>query len=396
MSEPSSSQCGSHGGGSFSSYEWEGGDIDVEGRQPPTPQVTAVLQTRTLHYLTDAPTREPFESGSMSRVTMSYPRACLGALMEAQITEVVNVLNITPDEAVILLYKCGWSTEKAMELWTTDVNTARQTLGLSPGGDPPRTLLDARVAKTFLVDEVFLGDDFSPLLAEGTACGHLFSRSAWAARFRHVLAQEPLKALAQRCLKAPACCEAVRPRLWRECLEANEWTTYVGEMLRSFSSSSRYVRACPQPLCDLVVEVRSDAATLKNVTCGAGHTFCFDCSETPHEPASCKNALKWSERDKSEGLGTAWIVANTKACPKCDQRIEKNQGCNHMRCLATSKKGGAQCQHEFCWQCLKPWSEHIAPGGRGYQCNVRPDELLYNPDDAKAAEQELKLYMFYW
>ena len=39
-----------------------------------------------------------------------------------------------------------------------------------------------------------------------------------------------------------------------------------------------------------------------------------------------------------------WILANTKKCPMCNSRIEKNQGCNHMNCKI--------CKHEFCWICM--------------------------------------------
>ncbi len=39
-----------------------------------------------------------------------------------------------------------------------------------------------------------------------------------------------------------------------------------------------------------------------------------------------------------------WILANTRKCPNCNTRIEKNQGCNHMTCRL--------CKHEFCWTCM--------------------------------------------
>lgn len=27
-----------------------------------------------------------------------------------------------------------------------------------------------------------------------------------------------------------------------------------------------------------------------------------------------------------------WVAANTKKCPRCQTPIEKDEGCNHMRC----------------------------------------------------------------
>lgn len=39
----------------------------------------------------------------------------------------------------------------------------------------------------------------------------------------------------------------------------------------------------------------------------------------------------------------AWLDQNTKRCPQCRWYIEKNSGCDEMKCR--------RCQHKFCWQC---------------------------------------------
>lgn len=54
-----------------------------------------------------------------------------------------------------------------------------------------------------------------------------------------------------------------------------------------------------------------------------------------------------------------WIQSNTKACPKCHARIEKNKGCNHMTCR--------NCKYEFCWYCFK---EVVGNDGAHYHFNI--------------------------
>jgi len=69
----------------------------------------------------------------------------------------------------------------------------------------------------------------------------------------------------------------------------------------------------------------------------------------------------------------AWIHAHTKPCPKCAVRIEKNDGCEEMRCRV--------CNAAFCWECNGiDWC--VCDGGREEIC---PDEI---DDDAIEEEEE--------
>ena len=74
---------------------------------------------------------------------------------------------------------------------------------------------------------------------------------------------------------------------------------------------------------------------------------------------TCKQRNEWLDRCGSQGGNAQWILENTKKCPKCNTRIEKNQGCNKVSCK--------QCGHHFCWICQGPWSEH--GNGNYYGCN---------------------------
>ena len=46
-------------------------------------------------------------------------------------------------------------------------------------------------------------------------------------------------------------------------------------------------------------------------------------------------------------LRLTWKKGRVKNCPKCNTRIEKNEGCNHMHCT--------RCKFDFCWLCNREY-----------------------------------------
>jgi hypothetical protein len=66
--------------------------------------------------------------------------------------------------------------------------------------------------------------------------------------------------------------------------------------------------------------------------------------EEAHDPCSCAQLAEWELKCVNESETANWILANTRKCPACNARIEKNQGCNHMTCRL--------CKHDFCWICM--------------------------------------------
>jgi len=113
------------------------------------------------------------------------------------------------------------------------------------------------------------------------------------------------------------------------------------------TESSRW---CPGPDCDRVaVRCRRDLfdcvdREIPTGTCGSCSTsFCFRCGEEPHPKGqTCTNANAAGDDDLFGDMGGK-SGPPIKHCPKCQVKIEKNGGCNHMRC---------KCGHHFCWICL--------------------------------------------
>jgi len=97
----------------------------------------------------------------------------------------------------------------------------------------------------------------------------------------------------------------------------------------------------------------------------------------------CDELIRWRDKCRNESETANWILTNTKACPspKCDNRIEKNQGCNHMTC---------PCKHEFCWICLEDWKSHAG----NYNCNIYT--AGESVQDLNKAKEELCKYLHHY
>lgn len=54
---------------------------------------------------------------------------------------------------------------------------------------------------------------------------------------------------------------------------------------------------------------------------------------------------KSSKNDESEMATQHWKNVHTRNCPVCSTPIEKNGGCNHVRC--------GKCHSDFCWACMR-------------------------------------------
>ena len=116
---------------------------------------------------------------------------------------------------------------------------------------------------------------------------------------------------------------------------------FTNYQLRSFVDLNKTLRWCPGTDCTMAAtSLTGTGSTL----CTCGTSFCVGCGEEPHAPVLCKPLSLWLEKCQNESETANWILANTKKCPKCYTRTEKNQGCNHMNCQ--------QCKYEYCWICL--------------------------------------------
>jgi hypothetical protein len=107
---------------------------------------------------------------------------------------------------------------------------------------------------------------------------------------------------------------------------------------------------CPFVDCDELVDVTNIPDG--NVICGVGHVFCKEClklgGHSKKNSICKKNELNLDLYNELKQNNPSKIHQNYKQCPECKVLIEKNDGCNQMKCL--------NCGYSFCWLCLREYT----------------------------------------
>ena len=99
---------------------------------------------------------------------------------------------------------------------------------------------------------------------------------------------------------------------------------------------------CPKIGCDSFA-IRENE-NIKEVKCKKyGHKFCFNCLRDWHGITDCDLELEKEFQIWKKGK----II---KQCPNCKIWTEKNEGCNHMKCV--------ECKYEWCWLCSGKYSSN--------------------------------------
>lgn len=103
-------------------------------------------------------------------------------------------------------------------------------------------------------------------------------------------------------------------------------------------------------------------ATSHAVDCGNSHFFCWECLGEAHAPCGCIQWQQWQQKiseikpeelrancDESESAANClWLVTNSKPCPNCKSPIQKNEGCNHMKCSKVREVSIEACGSNPC------------------------------------------------
>ncbi|KAI4467591.1 rbr family ring finger and ibr domain-containing [Holotrichia oblita] len=162
---------------------------------------------------------------------------------------------------------------------------------------------------------------------------------------------------------------------------------YLQFDIKAFVESNKSIKWCPIPGCGRAVrlpEAEQTGAVIANKTipvtshavdCGNAHFFCWECLGEAHAPCGCKQWQEWQMKigevkpeelqascsGSEDAANILWLVTNSKPCPNCKSPIQKNEGCNHMKC--------SKCKFDFCWVCQESWKRHSSATGGYFRCN---------------------------
>ena len=127
---------------------------------------------------------------------------------------------------------------------------------------------------------------------------------------------------------------------------------------------------CVNPKCTKAIKVDLKSTPYGIVSCDCGHQACLKCNMAPHFPAKCSQVAKYYNELKAKNEPNVnkmpeVYVGLGKRCPKpsCNAFMEKNGGCNQMKCL--------MCNTQFCWNCCKTWEDHLKLNNGEHACKIK-------------------------
>ncbi|KAK8138036.1 putative ring-finger protein Ariadne-1 [Apiospora sp. TS-2023a] len=285
---------------------------------------------------------------------------------EEMMNEVNMILEMSKEDAAILLRHFRWNKERLIEDFMDNSDKVVEAAGIVTSvANPPQL----ETLSEFMCD--ICCDDDEGLQSFAMKCGHRYCVNC----YRHYLTQKIREEGEAARIQCPAeGCSRI--------IDARSLDLLVTPELSDSGA--------PAPDCENAVECGIKKKDLDKVVptvaCGCGYRFCFGCILSDHQPAPCELVKRWLKKCADDSETANWISANTKECPKCNSTIEKNGGCNHMTCR--------KCKHEFCWMCMGLWSEH---GTSWYNCNRFEEKSGTDARDAQAKSRvSLERYLHYY
>nr|CCD13612.1 unnamed protein product [Trypanosoma congolense IL3000] len=282
--------------------------------------------------------------------------------LRSDVRKASEILGLSPEVAPLVLRRYNWRLDDDMlERYMNERTVVDEELKITMYTDMSESSTsdcasgvvrnESSIVCPICWDEVGVG------MAVGIAkCSHFFCVDCFTSYLVHAVSRDDL--INRRCPRSD-CYSIVGLAFFEALLPAKEFDQARRRFISECLISHQYMRCCPNKIpCDGIIRITVLHRSGPDVCCSkCGLEFCFTCRETPHKPATCEMLKKWYSMIEKDEPSLALIKKTTKACPNCSVRVEKNSGCDHMKC--------SKCLHNYCWICLGPWVGHAA-----HRCNI--------------------------
>jgi len=300
-------------------------------------------------------------------------------IIKGKIQQISELLGVSDDEALIILNNFRWRKDLVESEWFGNEASIAKKAGLEPVRVEP-----ANNSPTILCAMCF---DTKPREEfECLKCNHYVCQECWKEYIQYNVTR-PENTFFWKC-PFQGCNMIIPDSFNLRYIDSTSLSQYHKKMATAYADTSKSLRWCPAADCEYAAEVASMAA--RAIECNCGWMYCFKCGLEDHRPCDCDVAKEWTKKDEGGGANAKWLLTFTKDCPKCRRAIEKNQGCNFMKCRHPG------CEFEFCWLCLADWKTHNDHFKCNKYDNLSKEEKSRLDDDKNKERQELQKYAFYY
>ncbi|XP_046859587.1 ankyrin repeat and IBR domain-containing protein 1-like [Xenia sp. Carnegie-2017] len=307
------------------------------------------------------------------------------------LVQTADMLQVSLFMAEGLLRYFDWSREALLQAWIDDPISACEAAGVTSSSQSETQTVhyeEEENVNTKLECSICCDSYNVDMFSVSLSCAHRFCINCWKSYLGQKITDGDISNI-----KCPATdCVCLVPVEVIESVVPKDVANKFGRFnIKAFVDSNPYLKWCPFPECGKAVQLPENqmsayrmgggaSAETESLTvnCGDEHYFCWHCMEESHEPATCEGWKRWlcvikdilptlpkedlKECPETERVANSlWLITNSKPCPKCASPIQKNEGCNHIKCT--------KCKHEFCWVCLESWKKHNSSTGGYFRCN---------------------------
>jgi len=167
----------------------------------------------------------------------------------------------------------------------------------------------------------------------------------------------------------PACSETILDNDVRALTDDEDYKKYKRFQELAELNAQPTCRWCPKPDCNTAVIADPLHPEFPCIVCtkeDCQTKFCYECSREWHPNLTCKENEKLNKTSK-ERKSDKWRKNHkVRKCAQCGMDIQKDSGCNHMKCTT--------CGYEFCWICMEQFTpDHYINGScAGLQFTAHP------------------------